>query len=169
MNDASIDFLFSRYRNRGILIDTNILLLYFVGTANRERISRFNRTEQFTPEDYDLLVKIIQYFQKLVTTPNIMTEVSNLMDKIGEPDRSKCFGFLNNLAPRLDEFYTETKAITAVPEFKRFGLTDCGILGLAKDSYLVLTDDLKLFVTLQTQSIDAINFNNIRVSGWRNK
>jgi hypothetical protein len=59
-----ISSLFAHYRQKGILIDTNILLLYFVGTVNRERISRFNRTQQFIPEDYDLLLQILNYFQK---------------------------------------------------------------------------------------------------------
>lgn len=45
-----INSLIRRYHQKGILIDTNILLLYFVGTVNRERITRFNRTQQFIPE-----------------------------------------------------------------------------------------------------------------------
>lgn len=74
----SIASLFTQYRQKGILIDTNILLLYFVGTVNRARISRFNRTEKFTPEDYDTLIEIINFFPKRVTTPNILTEVNSL-------------------------------------------------------------------------------------------
>ncbi len=48
--------LFQKYKQKGILIDTNILLLLFVSTVNRERISKFNRTEKFVPEDYDTLL-----------------------------------------------------------------------------------------------------------------
>jgi hypothetical protein len=71
-----IESLFSRYRQKGVLVDTNILLLYFVGATNRERISRFNRTQNFIPEDYDLLLQVLGYFQTIATTPNILTEVS---------------------------------------------------------------------------------------------
>ncbi len=41
-----ISLLFKNYKQKGILIDTNILLLWFVGTVNRGRISQFNRTEK---------------------------------------------------------------------------------------------------------------------------
>ncbi len=37
---------------------------------------------------------------------------------------------------------------------------------LAKNKYLVLTDDLKLGNYLQKVGIDTINFNNIRTYGW---
>lgn len=104
-----INSLFSRYRQKGILIDTNILLLYFVGTVNRERISRFNRTQQFLPEDYELLLQIIAYFQKVVTTPNILTEVNSLANQIGEPERSQCFAIFAQNVALLDEHYIESK------------------------------------------------------------
>ena len=42
-----LDSLFARYRQKGILVDTNILLLLFVGSVNRKRISQFKRTQQF--------------------------------------------------------------------------------------------------------------------------
>ncbi len=40
--------LFSRYFRKGILVDTNILLLYLVGQTNRERISKFNHLGKFS-------------------------------------------------------------------------------------------------------------------------
>lgn len=163
-----INYLFARYRQKGILIDTNILLLYFVGTVNRERISRFNRTQQFVPEDYDLLVQVLDYFQKVITTPNILTEVNSLANQLGEPERSQCFAiFAQGISVVLDEFYIESRLMATSERFTKFGLTDCGILNLAREQYLVLTDDLKLAVYLQKEGIDTINFNNIRVYGWR--
>lgn len=162
-----INSLFARYRQKGILIDTNILLLYFVGSVNRERITRFNRTEQFVLEDYDLLVQILEYFQKVVITPNILTEVNSLANQLGEPERSQCFSIIAQAISGLEEFYIESKVIATNERFTKFGLTDCSILNLARYQYLVLTDDLKLAVYLQKEGIDTINFNNIRVYGWR--
>lgn len=162
-----ISSLFARHRQKGILIDTNILLLSFVGTVNRERISKFKRTEQFVPDDYDLLVQILNYFQKIVTTPNILTEVNSLANQLGEPERSQWFTIFADGISKLEEFYVVSKAIATNERFMKFGLTDCGILDLAKTQYLVLTDDLRLAVYLQKEGIDTINFNNIRVYGWR--
>lgn len=157
--------IFPLYRQRGILIDTNILL-HFVGTVNRERISRFNRTEKFIPEDYDLLQRILTYFQKVVTTPNIITEVNSLANQLGEPERSQCFSIFSEIISNMNESYIESRTITNTEKFAKFGLTDCGILNVARGKYLVLTDDLKLANYLQNLGIDAINFNNIRTLGW---
>ncbi|MHC5745196.1 MAG: PIN domain-containing protein [Nostoc sp.] len=165
-----INSLIRRYHQKGILIDTNILLLYFVGSINRERITRFNRTQQFIPEDYDLLLRIIVKFRKLVTTPNILTEVSNFVDKLVEPERSQCFTIFALFAQNvdiLDEYYVKSLDAVNTEKFIKFGLTDSGILTLARGKYLILTDDFKLANYLQSVDIDVINFNNIRIFNWK--
>lgn len=161
-----IKTLFSQYRQKGILIDSNILLLYFVGTVNRERIAVFNRTENFTPEDYDTLLEIINFFAKKVTTPNILTEVNSLSNQLREPERSQCFAIFSNSISVLDENYVSSNIVSRRAAFTKFGLTDCGILELAQNQYLVLTDDLKLAAYLQSQGVDAVNFNHLRIYGW---
>ncbi|MEH1812965.1 MAG: PIN domain-containing protein [Nostoc sp.] len=162
--------LVRRYSQKGILIDTNILLLFLVGNVNRERITKFNRTQQFIPEDYELLLEFIARFQKLVTTPNILTEVNSLANQLGEPERSQCFAifaqFVKNVA-LLDEYYVNSLDAVNTEKFIKFGLTDSGILTLSKGKYLVLTDDFKLASYLQSVEVDVINFNNIRVFNWK--
>lgn len=162
-----IESLFSQYRQQGILVDTNILLLYFIGLTNRERITRFNRTQNFLPEDYDLLSGILDYFNKVVTTPNILTEVNSLVNQLGEPERTQCFTIFAQGISIFEECYLESKAVVTDQRFARFGLTDCGILSLARGQHLVLTDDLKLANYLQQQGVDTVNFNNIRIYGWK--
>ena len=129
---TEVQVLLAKYRTRGILIDTNILLLYLVGLVNRERIPRFKRTKQFIPEDYDLLLQIVDGFQKVITTPNIMTEVNSLANQLGEPERSQCLTIFTKLISRITEEYIESNLIANQEMFSRFGLTDCGIMYLAK-------------------------------------
>ncbi len=157
----------NRYRNKGIVIDTNILLLLIVGTANRKRISQFKRTQQFLPEDYDLLIKLINLFPKIIITPNILTEVNSLTNQIGEPERSKCFAIFAQLISEIEEIALSSQEIVKNNGFIKFGLTDCGILELSQNQYLVLTDDFKLFNYLQKLGIDSINFNYLRVYLWQ--
>ncbi|RCJ33838.1 hypothetical protein A6769_24210 [Nostoc punctiforme NIES-2108] len=162
--------LVRRYCQKGVLIDTNILLLFLVGSVNQERITKFNRTQQFIPEDYELLLEFIARFQKLVTTPNILTEVNSLANQLGEPERSQCFAifaqFVKNVA-LLDEYYVNSLDAVNTEKFVKFGLTDSGILTLSKGKYLVLTDDFKLASYVQSVEVDVINFNNIRVFNWK--
>ena len=47
MNEVQV--LLAKYRTKGILIDTNILLLYLVGLVNRERITQLKQTTQLIP------------------------------------------------------------------------------------------------------------------------
>ncbi|MFN6569753.1 PIN domain-containing protein [Dendronalium sp. ChiSLP03b] len=164
-----IHSLICRYPQKGILVDTNILLLFLVGSVNPERITKFNRTQQFIPEDYELLLEFLAKFQKLVTTPNILTEVNSLANQLGEPERSQCFAIFARFAQnvtRLNEHYIKSLDAVTVDRFVKFGLTDCGILTLARGKHLVLTDDLKLTNYLQSLDIDVINFNNIRIFHW---
>ena len=165
MTDYVID-LFRRYSRQGILIDTNILLLWLVGSTNRSRISIFSRTSRFAPEDYDLLVRIFASFTKVVTMPNILTEVSNFINQLGEPERSRCFAVLARDITQLEEIYVSSEAIVKMDKFPSFGLADGGIATLALNRYLVLTDDLKLGSYLQKIGIDTLNFNVIRFSEW---
>lgn len=162
--------LVRRYCQKGVLIDTNILLLLLVGSVNQERITKFNRTQQFIPEDYELLLEFIARFQKLVTTPNILTEVNSLANQLGEPERSQCFAifaqFVKNVA-LLDEYYVKSLDAVNTEKFIKFGLTDSGILTLSKGKYLVITDDFKLASYLQSVEVDVINFNNIRPLNWK--
>lgn len=158
--------LLSRYRSLGLLIDTNIMLLYVVGLVNRERIPRFKRTQQFIPEDFDLLSQIVAFFQTIVTTPNILTEVNSFVNQLGEPERSRCMSLFGQAITNMQEEHQASTTLAIFPEFQRFGLTDCGIASAARDRYLVLTDDLRLAAHLQSQNIDTLNFNNIRPLGW---
>lgn len=91
-----INNLFNKYRKKGVIVDTNILVLWFVGSVNRSRISQFNRTEKFAPEDYDLLVKILSNFGNIITTANILTEVNSLINQIG----ARTFSMLRSICTR---------------------------------------------------------------------
>ena len=155
--------LVAKYARKGIVVDTNLLLLLFVGYTNRERIQRFSRTEKFTPSDYDVLGNFLNNFSKIVVTPNILTEVNSMLNQLGDPERSQCAGLFGQLISNYDEQYVVSQEVSRQESFVRFGLTDCGIMNVAKDQYLVITEDLKLAYHLQSMGIDVINFNHIRI------
>ncbi len=158
--------LIARYSQKGILVDTNILLLYFVGSFDQNLIPRFKRTLQFTIEDFEMLLTLLQPFNKVITTPNILTEVSNLSGQLGEPARGRYFQTLAEKIALMEEHYVESRDASTQEEFINVGLTDTGIGKLSKDGYLVLTDDFQLSQSLQKKGIDVINFNHIRPLGW---
>ena len=164
MIDNYTKSLFSKYRRKGILIDTNLVLLWFIGSVNRDLISTFKHTKNFTTDDYDTLKIIINSFSIIATTPNILTEVSNLVNKgLAEDYRASCFIFFAQFVTQIQENYIESKKVTNTNQFIKLGLTDCGIENIAtKNKYLVLTVDFPLYGYLSKNCVDVINFNSLR-------
>ncbi len=74
----------NKYKTKGLLIDSNLLLLYFIGSYNIDLITSYKRTKKYTREDFYTLKDFTNSFNKLVTTPNILTEVSNLSTQLNE-------------------------------------------------------------------------------------
>ena len=163
---SEMDRLIQRYKQAGILVDTNILLLYFIGAYDQDLIPKFKRTRQFTVEDHAILISLLGLFDKIVTTPNILTEVSNLSGQLGEPKKSEYFKKFSSGISLLEEEYVASKDVADMQEFVRFGLTDTGIVHLTRGKYLVLTDDFRLSQYLQSAEVDVINFNHIRPAYW---
>ena len=84
---------------RTLLLDANVMLLLCVGLWDRSRISKFKRTRIFTDEDFDLLSQLVAGYGTVVTTPHVLSEVSNHADFHGEPERSAFFAWLADLYP----------------------------------------------------------------------
>jgi hypothetical protein len=156
--------LIEQYRKSGLLIDTNLLLLLFMGRFSAQQIQSFKRTRQFTEEDYLLLEIFVERFEKIITTPSILTEVNSFSNQLGEPIKSQYFPVFAHQINLLDEIYTTSGILANLAAFIQYGLTDTGIFHTAQNNYLVLTDDLRLSVYLSSNGIDAINFNHLRDS-----
>lgn len=161
-----LDYLLTRYKSKGVLIDSNVLLLYFVGMYDPLRIPKFKRTMIFAVEDFYTLLGLLKYFSKVVTTPNILTEVSNLANPLAGDLKSTFYLQFANQLTVLEEHYIKSAKLSPMPQFAKLGLTDAGILDLAKEQYLVLTDDFRLVGHLEKQGIDVINFNHVRTMNW---
>ncbi|MDT7541223.1 MAG: hypothetical protein QOE33_1127 [Acidobacteriota bacterium] len=161
-----LDHLLTQYKSRGILIDTNLLLLFVVGMYDPKRIPKFKRTAKFTVEDFYILAEFFDFFSRIVTTPNILTEVSNLAGQLPENLKPAFYPLFAQHLTLLEEHYLTSANIASAPQFAKLGLTDCGILELSRNQYLVLTDDFRLAGHLDSQGIDVINFNHIRTMNW---
>jgi hypothetical protein len=117
----------------------------------------------FTESDFDLLQTILNQFDLLVTTPNILTEVSNLLGQLPDNLRGQYYAsFAGGLDALLNEHYIPSNRLVLQSRFPKLGLTDTGIIEQARDRHLVLTTDLPLYNHLCDLGVDAINFNHIR-------
>ncbi|MFL9828324.1 PIN domain-containing protein [Rhodoplanes sp. SY1] len=155
------DWLFARYRSKGILVDTNLMVLVVVGTYAIQRISTFKRTRQYTIDDYALMMRILAFFERRVTTPNILTEVDNLTRQLPEDEHDAISETMVQLVSTMFEVYQPATPIMRTDLYPDLGLTDCATVALSQD-FLVLTDDYRLSNVLTSAGRDAVNINYIR-------
>jgi len=158
--------LVQKYRRKGILVDANLLVVLLVGTLGPAHLTNCRATKSFTPDDFSLLHRFVGEFQTLVTTPHILTEVSNLAGKLPQPLLEQFRVMFSAIVKSLSEQSRPAMDIALDAQFIKFGLTDTAITMIAPGRYLVLSDDLPLCRLLQRKNVDVINFNHIRTFGW---
>ena len=142
-------------------IDTNILLLLIVGRFDRASISRIRSTRHFSVADYDLLESFTARFQQVVTTPQVLTETSNLIGRdFHRRQWLKIFDVLASMINGLTEVSVPSVSLSAHRYFNQLGLADVSLL-LLKDT-LVLTDDFRLMNFMYSQGREVINFVKLR-------
>ena len=147
-----------------MLIDSNLLILLFVGEFMPEQIPKFKRTKQFVENDYHLIRAFFNTFTLRVTTPNILTGISNLAGYFAPGLKERFFRSLQTSFELLNEQYLPSQTGASSPIFPRIGLTDSIIGQVAAQRYLVATDDLALANYLGSIEADVINFNHLRTS-----
>ena len=156
-----IEILTEKFRKKGILIDTNLLILLLDGSYNEGKTLRSKRTQSYLIEDYKYLVAFLKNFEKHFYTPNILSEITNLTDSINSEPNFSFFQHIKKALSVFTEDSVSSEEIMQLKSFLKFGLTDAVNCKLS-DKYLVLTDDLRLYSYLANQGLSAINFNHIR-------
>ena len=105
--------LIEKHRTNGLLIDTNLLVLFLVGKTNKSRILSFQRTQAYTLEDLELLERLVEQFRTLITTPHVLTEVSNLASLRGK--ELTAFRLLFRLlVDQMKEFCDESQFVVGI-------------------------------------------------------
>jgi len=156
-----------RRRRANVIVDTNLLLVLLVGALDPDHIARFKRTKAYTRDDYFLLVSFIGKFKQILTTPNVLTEVSNLMGQLSDPLLHRTRTSLARLAQDAREQYLPSKELVLDPNFAVLGLADASIAHAAGTDVTVLTADLPLYQRLSSAGHDVINFNHLRSGSWQ--
>lgn len=150
--------LIQKYKQKGLLVDTNIILLYLVGSYDPSMIREFKRTSGFTEDDFERVWKFIKYFDLIITTPHVLTEVSDFID-----NRQYLQSVLKAYIENAEEIFLESLELLKKETFLKFGLADTSVTFTAKDNYLIFTDDNPLYGFLINSQIDAVNLDQVRM------
>jgi hypothetical protein len=143
-----------------LLLDANILVLLIVGLTSRSYIRVHKRLAGYAEADFDLLEAYANAADRIVVTPNTITEASNLARQIYEPARTYIMATLRSLIHRVDEVYVQSKQAAQGAIFLRLGITDAALLGVEFAAAELLTADLDLYIEAARAGRTAVNFNH---------
>jgi hypothetical protein len=158
--------ILNRYRGKRILLDANLLLLWLIGTFQRTRIEVFKRTASFSTIEFDVLSSLLLEFRTIVTTPHVLTEVSNLANSLPENVKSAWFDHFSMRIAALEEILEPASKIAQQTSFNPFGLTDAAIQHASVDT-LVLTEDFRLSGYLNAQGIVCLNLRDLALTVYQ--
>ena len=146
----------------GVLVDSNLLVLWVVGSVNPERIGTFKRTSNYLKSDFSLLKRVLANYQDLYTVPHILAEVSNLTD-LKDSERLRARQWLLSMISVLAEVPVTSRQGAGDAVYLKLGLTDAVIKTAAlKQGCAVLTDDHDLYHVLNHSGVESYNFNHFR-------
>jgi rRNA-processing protein FCF1 len=161
------DQLFARHAGKSILLDSNLLLVWLSGMLGVQLFRQFKRISVYTIRDYELLVRLLGCFNILLTTPHILTEVSNLANSLTGPYKRNWYANLAALIAsepepaRFRERWIPATELAGMPEFVAFGISDAALTKLASEA-LIVTEDYRLSGALKSQGTPVINFRDLR-------
>jgi len=159
--------LFARHAGKSVLLDSNLLLVFLSGLLGTHVFHRFKRISDYTIRDYELLVRLLGCFTVLLTTPHILTEVSNLANSLKGPYKRDWYLNLATLIGSeqgpagLREKWIPATELAGMPEFVAFGITDAALAKLSSEA-LVITEDYRLSGALKGKGTPVLNFGDLR-------
>lgn len=162
MSEGDLLALIQKHGSRGLVVDTNLLLVYLVGTWQPALIAKFKRTQRFDRNDFQVLHAFLLHFKCIISTPGILTEVNSLADQLQANHKPLFSKVFKDQISLLDERHVPSRQLSEHGYFDKSGLTDAAIMTIAAEGLLVLTDDFKLTGFLEKLKIDYLNFNHIR-------
>lgn len=155
----SVQDLLHRYKRRGALLDSNLLLLLLVGLMDVRAICRFEHTKEYSVEDYERLRCVAEEFDRMVTLPHVLTEVSNLATKLRGSHRQVFPRFLAEFLADAEEDRTVSgRELSLTPTFATLGLPDSAILAAVRQEILLLTADDNLTSVAADQGCAVLPF-----------
>lgn len=164
--NVNVENLIAKYRDAGILIDTNLLLVVLVGNIDQRYVGRITRTDKYTREDYERITDVLMHFNRFIIIPQVLTEAGNLL-KRNCPNANT----LLNLGLELQRFIhhaatsesrPSARRVSVHPVYADLGYADAAILHAAANRHLVFTDDGPLQSRALGCGVDVLPFDWLR-------
>lgn len=150
-----------RRQQGGVLLDTNVLLLHLMDQTEPSAVAEWKRTCQFTELHVGYLRACVQCARRMVTTPHIVTEVTNLSQSIPVGLRARYWELLRSFVEGARERWVRARRAARDDEFATLGLADVAQALLPERARpLVITVDAGVYSCLSGRSLPVINLNH---------
>jgi predicted nucleic acid-binding protein len=153
IKNTYVQDLVIEYKKRGVFLDTGVLLLYIVGSKDLQLIKRKAETCKYDENDFIALSSLIEYFERVITTPQVLTETSDLL---GENRDFHKFLKTFILRKETTEIFKSSEELANCESFLKFGIADSSTAEVSRNSYLVLTTDNRFLGYLIEKKFDVI-------------
>ena len=150
-------------RPTGFFIDANLFVLLVVGSVGTELIAKHRRLREYSEEDYETLISLLERVDRVFVTPNTLTETSNLLAQHRDPERSHFFDRLRFIIQESEEVVVASAAASSNSAFGRLGLTDAALLEVVTAETPLVTADLCLYLAASAKGEElVVNFTHLR-------
>lgn len=158
---------------RDVVLDTNLLVLLLIGAADRSAVGKHRRSRGYSHTDYDALKSLIldaeENGAKILVSPNVWTEVSNLLfEKSGKGGHlwSHIVPILYMLVGQFEERSVPTIRAVRRSEFHFLGVSDTVLLEIAAEAgATIVTDDAMLALEASRLPAGAVHFAEV-TAAW---
>lgn len=161
----------AKHQPQGIIVDTNILILFLIGNYDPAFINSceilINNNRKYSINDFKVLKEIFSYFKKLVITPQVIAELSNLSitrkHGIYGDKRMSYLQTVINFLKVAEERHQKSDCLWGMELWviSEYGFTDMTMFELSKQTKMpILTDDLS-FYNYSYEKVPIIKFEHI--------
>ena len=156
-----MDELAKQNFGKDIFVDTKPLFLFLSGSYNINSLE-----SEFSEKDFYFLQAFLAQFAKIVITPQVLAEVSNLANtRIGKKYFSDFIKSNVKIILNMDEHYVPKNEFIQKAETYRVGVTDSSIISCCKEfNLLLLTNDSPLERICYEQTLPVLNFTKLRAA-----
>ncbi len=145
-----------------LLLDTNVLVLWIAGNLQPSLIGQHRRLREYDDDDFTIVDELARQYDNHISTPHILTEVSNLLGAGPQQMVAGGTDILNTYIARLDEIYTPAKTLAVMPEMVALGLADTAVFHLGAAGIQIISMDFHLCNRLQQKGVSAVNPRHFR-------
>lgn len=147
---------------RTVFLDANLFVLLVVGRVSPAYIEKHKRLRAYDADAFTLLGTLLNGFDALVATPNVLTETSNLLGGRDSQAGRQLTSVFQTIVDAVVEVVIPSKEAVRRPEFQWLGLADAATLEVLSDDMVLLTDDQPLFATALQAGCKAELFSALR-------